>query len=127
SHYGSVEEPIVLITLNRPERLNALNRILFEELGDAVNRIDQDDEVRVYLITGAPRPDGRPCFSAGADLKSVAEIGAVPSTLANGVVNQIDDLGKPSIAVIDGICTTGAGELAWACDFRVASETAQLS
>jgi len=125
--YETIEDHVVLITLNRPERLNALNRTLFEELGDAIQRIEEDDDVRVFMVTGAPRPDGRPVFSAGADLKSSEERGPTPHWLANEVIDRIDDMLKPSIAVVDGICTTGAGELAWACDLRVAAETAQFS
>lgn len=125
--YEAIEEHIVLITLNRPQRLNALNITLFEELSDAVDRIDRDDDVRVFMITGAPRADGRPCFSAGADMRSAEERGPTPHWLANGVIDHIDDMHKPSIAVIDGICTTGGGELVWACDMRVAAETAQIS
>jgi enoyl-CoA hydratase len=100
---------------------------LWEELQDAVNRIEQDPEVRVYILTGAPREDGRPWFSAGADLKARASGGPAPHWLANGVVNQIDEMLKPSIAVIDGFCTTGGMELIMACDIRIAAETASFS
>ena len=125
--FEMVEEHVALITLNRPQRLNALNRTIFEELADAIPKIERDDDVRVYMITGRPRADGRPMFSAGADLKAYNEVGPTPHWLANQVIDQIDDMHKPSIAVIDGICTTGGGELAWACDLRVAAETAQFS
>ena len=118
---------VALITLNRPERLNALNRTVFEELGDALERIEGDDEIRVYMLTGGPRKDGRPWFSAGADLKAYSEVGRTPEWLANSVMNRIDDMLKPSIAVIDGFCTTGALELILPFDFRVASETAMIS
>ena len=118
---------VALITLNRPQRLNALNRTVFEELGDALERIEADGGVRVYMLTGGPRKDGRPWFSAGADLKAYAEVGRTPEWLANSVMNRIDDMLKPSIAVIDGFCTTGALELILPFDFRVASETAMIS
>ena len=51
---------VALITLNRPERLNALNRTVFEDLGDALERVEADDGIRVYMLTGGPRKDGRP-------------------------------------------------------------------
>ncbi len=125
--YETPARHIALITLNRPKSLNALNKALWEELQDAINRIEQDPDVRVYMITGAPREDGRPWFSAGADMKARATSGPAPHWLANGVVNQIDDMLKPSIAVIDGFCTTGGMELIMACDIRIASETAAFS
>jgi enoyl-CoA hydratase/carnithine racemase len=62
-----------VVTLRRPERLNALHGPLVDELADAVARIDGDDDIRVWLLTGAPRPDGRPCFGAGVDLRSFEE------------------------------------------------------
>ncbi len=124
--YETVEEHVVLLTLNRPEKLNALNRVLFEELDDAVQKIERDQDVLVYMVTGAPRTDGRPMFTAGADLKPRADIGPTPHWLANDVINQIDTMRTPSIAVIDGFCTTGGMELILACDLRIASSTAQF-
>ena len=67
------EDGFVLITMNRPERLNAMNAQLFEELDHAHHEILKDDKVIAWIVTGAPRPDGRPCFSAGADLKDDAK------------------------------------------------------
>lgn len=124
--YETVEEHVVLLTLNRPEKLNALNRVLFEELDDAVQKIERDQDVLVYMVTGAPRTDGRPMFTAGADLNPPADIGPTPHWLANDVINQIDTMRTPSIAVIDGFCTTGGMELILACDLRIASSTAQF-
>jgi enoyl-CoA hydratase/carnithine racemase len=122
-----VEEHIARVTLDRPERLNALNGPLLDELSDAVERIDRDDDIHVWLLTGAPRKDGRPNFGAGVDLRAFAEGQGVTNEQGVGVTNQIDDILTPSIAVIDGVCTTGAGELALACDFRVVGEAARIS
>src|SRR4030042_5952051 len=66
------EDGFVVVTLNRPERLNAMNRQFFQELDHAHHEILKDDKVIAWIVTGAPRPDGRPCFSAGADLKDDA-------------------------------------------------------
>lgn len=118
---------VAKITLARPERLNALNGPLLDELRRALSEIEADDEVRVFLLTGAARPDGRPCFSAGVDLRSFEEGRGVGEHQGFALTNAIDDLLKPSIAVIDGVCTTGAAELALACDFRLVGEGAQIS
>ncbi len=120
------EPHIGLLTLNRPERMNALGLKIFEEIKDVVDKIERDEDVYVYLVTGAPRADGTPCFSAGADMKGRLEDGPTPVWLASGVMNQIDEMLKPSVAVADGVCTTGGMELFMACDIRVASETARF-
>jgi enoyl-CoA hydratase/carnithine racemase len=100
---------------------------MLRELDRAVRRIARDDEVRVWLLAGAPRPDGRPCFSAGVDLKAVNEGVPMERHLGPQVTNAIDDMLKPSIAVIDGVASTGAVELALACDFRFVGEAAAIS
>lgn len=125
--FENVEDHIARVTLHRPERLNALNGPLLDELADAVDRIDRDDDVHVWLLTGAPRPDGRPNFGAGVDLRSFGEGRGVTSEQGFHLTNRIDDLLTPSIAVIDGVCTTGAAELALACDFRLVGEAARIS
>lgn len=118
---------IACVTLTRPERLNAIDGAMLEELNRAVNQIARDDEIRVWLLTGAPRPDGRPCFSAGVDIKAVTEGVPIDRHLGPRVTNAIDDMLKPSIAVIDGVASTGAVELALACDFRLVGKSAQIS
>jgi enoyl-CoA hydratase/carnithine racemase len=122
-----VEPHIARVTLDRPDRLNALNGPLLDELIDAVERIDRDDDLYVWLLTGAPRKDGRPNFGAGVDLRAFTEGSGVDNDQGLEITNKIDDLLTPSIAVIDGVCTTGAGELALACDFRVVGEGARIS
>jgi len=121
------EQHIAVLTLDRPARLNALHAPMLDELADAVSAIERDDAIRVFLVTGAPRPDGRPCFGAGVDLKSFEEGRGVTVEQGFGLTNTIDDLLKPSIAVIDGVCTTGAVELALACDLRLVGRSAQIS
>jgi enoyl-CoA hydratase len=135
-----------VITLNRPKSLNALSRELLAELEGLVAEIDRDEKIRAFIITGSPRPDGRPCFSAGADLKQVntetrTKEQIVFDTLFSitarknatglaGTAVAFNDLGfspKISIAAIDGVCTAGGLELALSCDIILASETAQIS
>jgi enoyl-CoA hydratase/carnithine racemase len=125
-----VEHPaahVVRIVLDRPEQANALSTTLIAELDDAIAAIEQDDDVRVWLLTGASRPDGRPCFSAGVDMKEALSRESAHRVDPAGLVDRIDDLLKPSIAVIGGICTTGALEFALACDLRVAGYSARIS
>ena len=80
----------------------------------------------VAMVHGAPTTDGRAMSTAGADLKPPAGMGPTPHGLANDVINHIDTMRTPSIAVIDGFCTTGGMELILACDLRIASSTAQF-
>jgi len=125
--YEEARPHVVRLTLQRPERLNALHGPLLAELADAVERIDADEEVRVWLLTGAPRPDGRPCFGAGVDLRSFAEGKGVSIQQGLALSERIDEMLKPSIAAIDGVCTTGAAELALAFDFRLVGAAARIS
>lgn len=118
---------VARVTLNRPARLNAIDGVMLKELDRAVREIAGDEEVRVWLLTGASRPDGRPCFSAGVDVRAVSEGTPIDRHLGPRVTDAIDEMLKPSIAVIDGPATTGAVELALACDFRLVGEAAKIS
>ena len=125
--FETPEDGIAVLTLNRPERLNALNGPLLDALSEALGRIAAYDAIRVFLVRGAPRSDGRPCFSAGVDLRAFAEGAGVGIEQGASLMDRIAGLLKPSIAVIDGICTTGAGELAVACHIRVVGAAARIS
>ena len=135
------EAGFYVITLNRRERLNAIGKQMYEEFTDVTDEITQNDDINAFIITGAPRPDGRPCFCAGADLKDIQEKGFLSSlpliTAMRGIVTgerkgegafweNVARCPKISIAAIDGICTAGGLELALACDIIVVSETAQI-
>lgn len=117
------KEGLRVITLNRPERLNALSLHLLHELGAAIEEIGADEEARCLVIAGAGRG-----FCAGADLKELAE-GKVQFPRFRPrytYLQAIEDLGIPTIAAINGPCNGGGLELALCCDFRIASESASF-
>jgi enoyl-CoA hydratase/carnithine racemase len=116
-----------ILRVNRPEQLNAINTAVLSELTAAVKQIRNDRSVHCFILTGAARADGRPCFSAGDDLKEAAAGHAPSGNPGARLTDLIDDVLTPSIAVVDGICTTGALEIAMACDLRVVADTAQIS
>jgi enoyl-CoA hydratase len=126
----AVEDRVATITLNRPERHNALSQPLVDEIMAAVAEADADDNVRVVVVTGA----GGRAFSAGYDIKDSA---AQPKrTLAQWRARMQKDIkftysvwdcSKPVIAMIDGFCYAGALEFAMCCDMRYCSDTATFA
>jgi enoyl-CoA hydratase len=118
-------EQIVTITLNRPDKLNALSPELYAELYDALVEADKDDSIRVVILTG-----GNSVFAAGADLEAMAAAGltvieALKARFASGnPFDYLEQLGKPVIAAIAGYALGGGCELAMCCDLRIAAETA---
>lgn len=117
------EGGVGIITLNRPERLNAINFQLAIELDQLLNEILEDTEARTLILTGAGRG-----FCAGADIKEMADPQAkrLPVGRRYTFFNKIDDLDRPVIAAINGPANGGGLELALACDFRIASEAANF-
>ena len=117
---------IAYVTINRPDKLNALNRQVMEELLACFQALQQDPDVRVVILTGS----GEKAFVAGADLNELAPQTAVEgketSQFGQQVFNLIENLGKPVIAAINGFALGGGCELAMACTLRVAAETARL-
>ena len=118
--------PVATVTLNRPQVLNALNYQVFTELERAVTILAADPTVRVILLTGA----GEKAFAAGADIKELASTddasGERLALRGQGILAQMERCGKPVIACINGFALGGGCELALACTFRIASETARL-
>ncbi|MBN1614205.1 MAG: enoyl-CoA hydratase/isomerase family protein [Deltaproteobacteria bacterium] len=115
------KEGIATITLNRPERLNAINYQLAVELDGLMAEVEDDPEARVVILTGAGKG-----FCAGADIKAMADPSAKPLPVGRRYTffNRIEDMGKPVIAAINGACNGGGLEIALCCDFRIASEEA---
>lgn len=113
---------ITTITLNRPDKLNALNPALFVELRAHIDAIAEDASVRCVVLTGSGR-----AFCAGHDLDAIASGERAPSRhFESETVDALEALPQPTIARILGHCYTGGLELALACDLLVGSETAKL-
>jgi len=121
-----VNDQIARITINRPAVLNALNPKTVSELGEALDAARDDDGVRVLIITGA----GEKAFVAGADINELAKQtpagGKEYSLVGQKVFHQLETLGKPSIAAVNGFALGGGCELALSCTMRVASKNARL-
>lgn len=117
---------VLLVTLNRPHSLNALNAQLLAELSALVAGAAADAGVRALVLTGA----GDRAFAAGADIAELASLDAESARhfAASGqaVFGALERLGKPSIAAINGFALGGGCELAMACTLRLAADTAQL-
>jgi enoyl-CoA hydratase/3-hydroxyacyl-CoA dehydrogenase len=114
------------ISLNRPHRLNALNLELIEELSTVLDELEEDREVRCVVLKG----EGDKAFSVGADLTMFADLDpprAISlSEKGQSLMDKIEASSKPFIAAIDGFCVGGGLEIALACDFRIANESAQF-
>jgi methylglutaconyl-CoA hydratase len=123
---NKMDNGVVMITLNRPEAANALSVQMLEELYDAILTCKYDRSVRCIVITGA----GDKAFCAGADLKERAGMDQVQVrktvSLIRENINSLELLPQPIIAAVNGVAFGGGTELALACDFRIASETAKL-
>lgn len=121
------EERISIITINRPESLNALNAKTIQEISTALDQLNSDTSCRAIIITGS----GEKSFVAGADIKEFSDFGQEKAEeLArngqNSLFNKIETLSKPVIAAVNGFALGGGLELAMACHIRYASENAKL-
>ncbi len=123
-------ESVLTITLNRPEKLNALTPTMLHELADAFNHADEDTNVRAVVLTGAGRG-----FCSGADLGAAMEqamatgsvnFGENLRSIYNPVILAMRSLPKPIIGAVNGAAAGAGMSLALACDFRVAAESASF-
>ncbi len=121
-----VEEGIATITFNRPKALNALNSALLAELSRALDSVADDEDIRVLVLTGA----GDKAFVAGADIKELAALNALQAKRfaqkGQSVINKITALPIPVIAAVNGYALGGGTEMALACDFIYAAESANM-
>jgi enoyl-CoA hydratase/carnithine racemase len=144
-----IKKSIAIVTLNRPKSLNALSMELIDEFYTAIKQLEKDKNVLVIIITGANREDGRPCFCAGADIKNrnmsnspkgeplehtldglrdyANAVSPEHQSKYNEVFSFLANISTPTIAAVDGICTTGGLELILACDLRFVGEDVQIS
>jgi len=117
---------VATITLNRPDKRNALNEAMWAGLADAVRRADALSDAKIIVIRGA---GGH--FAAGADISEFATVyasrerGAEYSRIVAGGISAVSDTAKPVIAMIEGSCVGGGMAIALACDLRLASSTAK--
>ena len=117
-----MEDRVAVVTLDRPP-VNALNRQVMDELNQTLDALKADEAVKVIILTGG----GSFAFIAGADIKEIAGLRSAKDaqeTAAQGqaVITNIQRLGKPVIAAINGVCLGGGNELAMACHLRVAGD-----
>jgi enoyl-CoA hydratase len=122
-----ISEGLLTITINRPDKLNALNKTVIEELSSAIDEVYSNKEIKGAIITGS----GPKAFVAGADITEFLELDAVggialASRGQEGVFSKIENSPKPIIAAVNGFALGGGCELAMACHFRLASANAKF-
>jgi enoyl-CoA hydratase/carnithine racemase len=124
------KEGVGILILNRPERMNALNEKMYAELVQAIQEVDQDDEVRVLIVTGAGK-----AFCAGADVGGMSAAERKqrgPEEIRRGfrniqkIILGLHRMEKPTIAMVNGSAVGGGFDLACACDLRTGSENARF-
>ncbi|HUY98821.1 MAG TPA: enoyl-CoA hydratase-related protein [Thermomicrobiaceae bacterium] len=116
---------VAILTLDRPEKLNAMNMEMYGEISERLAEIDRDDRIWAGIVTGA----GDRAFTAGADLLTVHDPEQERSGWSAVRANRFDlglEVQKPLIAAVNGYCLAGGLELALVCDIRIASERAQF-
>ena len=118
------KESLALVTINRPEKHNAISLQTLEELQASVDMAENDESIRVIAITGA----GGKAFASGSDLNEVAQrdLKKALEPIVQGLAAQLEAIPKPTIAAIDGICMGGGLEIALGCDLRVCTPNSRF-
>ena len=118
--------PVGIVTLNRPEALNALSLEMLDQLDGVLDGVERDTEIRALIITGA----GEKAFSAGADIGAMREATALEARAyaqrGHQVINRVESFPRPIIAAVNGYALGGGCEFILACDIRLASERASF-
>jgi len=122
----TLENNIFTITINRPDKLNALNQTVLDELNSAVDNVYHNNEIKGVIITG----EGEKAFVAGADISEFVSVkddeGALLSQKGQEIFFKIENCPKPVIAAVNGFALGGGCELAMSCHFRLASTNAKF-
>jgi enoyl-CoA hydratase len=122
----SRDGPVAIVTLNRPQAMNALSQALRRDLAKVFRELEADDDVRAIVLTGA----GTRAFTAGLDLKELGQQGLGAANAEgpdDNPVKAIEQTGKPVIGAINGVAITGGFEVALACDMLIGSENARFA
>jgi enoyl-CoA hydratase len=124
---SEIKNGVLIITINRPDKLNALNRQTIEELHETLAEAEHQHDIRAVILTGA----GQKAFVAGADISEFANYSVEEGKMLSAtghfkIFNFIENFSKPIIAAVNGFALGGGLELALACHIRVVSETAKM-
>lgn len=121
-----LENGIFTVTINRPDKLNALNKDVFNDLDEMLHHVQSNHQIKSVIITGA----GNKAFVAGADITEFGNLsieeGKKLAKRGQDIFNRIENNNKPIIAAVNGFALGGGCELAMACHFRIASENAKF-
>ena len=123
----SLQPPVAVVTLDRPDCLNALNNQVYEEIIATLQQVEPNDDIKVVILTGS----GRKAFAAGADIAQMVHQTAIEGRYLGGLchkaANLLENMRQVTIAAVNGFALGGGCELTLACDIRVASENARFA
>jgi enoyl-CoA hydratase len=126
------EGPVATVVLNRPEKLNALTKPMWQRLGEVMAELSADDGVRCVVLRGAPCADGRKAFAPGNDIaefeteRSNFEQAKAYGKVMHKALGQVADCRHPTVALIEGICVGGGLEIAALCDLRICGTSSRF-
>ena len=122
-----IQDGIAVVTINRPKSLNALNSATLSELDDCFQKLEEDDSVKVLILTGS----GEKSFVAGADISEMVNGTSIEgrgmSMIARSAFGRLENMAKPTIAAVNGFALGGGCEISMACDITIASENAKFA